>query len=52
MTIDFYEDQLQGTKSADEVMRVLASEIERDGVHGVSTREREEPGCVFLFWHL
>ncbi|QRW24543.1 Cellulase (glycosyl hydrolase family 5 protein) [Rhizoctonia solani] len=43
MTIEFYEDQLEGTNSADNVMRVLAREIERDGVHGVSTREREEP---------
>ncbi|KAG9096322.1 hypothetical protein FRC06_008768, partial [Ceratobasidium sp. 370] len=44
MTIDFYESQLEGTGSADEVMRVLAREIEKDGVHGVSAREREEPG--------
>ncbi|KAF8756041.1 O-Glycosyl hydrolase family 30 [Rhizoctonia solani] len=46
MTIEFYEDQLEGTNSADNVMRVLAREIERDGVHGVSTREREEPVSV------
>lgn len=50
VTIEFYEDQLEGTKSADDVMRVLAREIERDGVHGVSAREREEPGCVFLLF--
>ncbi|KAG8731690.1 hypothetical protein FRC12_019617 [Ceratobasidium sp. 428] len=44
MTTDYYESQLEGTGSADEVMRVLAREIEKDGVHGVSAREREEPG--------
>lgn len=44
MTIEFYEGHLEGTRTADDVMRVLAREIERDGVHGVSTREREEPG--------
>lgn len=43
MTIEFYEGQLEGTGSADDVMRVLAREIEKDGVHGVSAREREEP---------
>ncbi|KAG8708439.1 hypothetical protein FRC08_018888 [Ceratobasidium sp. 394] len=46
MTIDFYESQLEGTRSADDVMRVLAREIEKDGVHGVSAREREEPGAA------
>ncbi|QRV97724.1 hypothetical protein RhiJN_25743 [Ceratobasidium sp. AG-Ba] len=46
MTIDFYEGQLEGTGSADDVMRVLAREIEKDGVHGVSAREREEPEPV------
>jgi hypothetical protein len=44
MTIEFYEGQLEGASSADNVMRVLAREIERDGIHGVSAREREEPG--------
>ncbi|QRW12285.1 hypothetical protein RhiLY_11284 [Ceratobasidium sp. AG-Ba] len=34
MTIDFYEGQLEGTGSVDDVMRVLAREIEKDGVHG------------------
>ncbi|KAJ1301484.1 hypothetical protein OPQ81_008741 [Rhizoctonia solani] len=43
MTIDFYENQLEGTNSVDNVMRVLAREIERDGVYGISVREREEP---------
>jgi hypothetical protein len=43
MTVEFYEGQLEGTGSADDVMRVLAREIEKDGVHGVSAREREEP---------
>ncbi|KAH7334502.1 hypothetical protein B0J17DRAFT_673643 [Rhizoctonia solani] len=44
MTIEFYENQLEGvTHSADNVMRVLAKEIERDGIYGISTRQREEP---------
>ncbi|CCO35380.1 hypothetical protein BN14_09498 [Rhizoctonia solani AG-1 IB] len=46
MTIEFYEGQLEGASSADNVMRVLAREIERDGIHGVSAREREEPGLI------
>ncbi|QRV83599.1 hypothetical protein RhiJN_11615 [Ceratobasidium sp. AG-Ba] len=49
MTIDFYEGQLEGTGSVDDVMRVLAREIEKDGVHGVSAREREEPEPVSDF---
>ncbi|CAE6449404.1 unnamed protein product [Rhizoctonia solani] len=46
MTIEFYENQLEGTNSADNVMRILAREIERDGVYGISAREREEPGNI------
>ena len=44
MTIEYYENQLEGANSADNVMRVLSREIERDGVYGISTRQREEPG--------
>ncbi|CAE6407534.1 unnamed protein product [Rhizoctonia solani] len=44
MTIEFYENQLEGTNSAENVIQVLAREIERDGVYGISAREREEPG--------
>ncbi|CUA69263.1 UPF0588 membrane protein [Rhizoctonia solani] len=44
MTIDFYEKQLGGANSVDNVMHILAREIERDGVYGISAREREEPG--------
>ncbi|CAE7224915.1 unnamed protein product [Rhizoctonia solani] len=46
MTIEFYENQLAGTNSADSVLHVLAREIERDGVYGISAREREEPGNI------
>ncbi|CAE6470466.1 unnamed protein product [Rhizoctonia solani] len=52
MTIEFYENQLEGTSSADNVMRVLAREIERDGIYGISTREREEPRRVHLWLYL
>ncbi|KEP45809.1 putative MFS-1 domain protein [Rhizoctonia solani 123E] len=46
MTIEFYENQLEGTNSAENVIQVLAREIERDGVYGISAREREEPGSI------
>ncbi|KAL5639121.1 hypothetical protein ACGC1H_006594 [Rhizoctonia solani] len=46
MTIEFYENQLEGTNSADNVIQLLAREIERDGVYGISAREREEPGSI------
>lgn len=45
----FYEEKVgQKSRSADGAMRIVAKEIERDGIHGVSDSRVEDPPYVEL----
>lgn len=45
----FYEEKVgQKSRSADGAMRIVAKEIERDGVHGVGDSHAEDPPYVEL----
>ena len=45
----FYEEKVgQKSRSADGAMRIVAKEIERDGVHGVDDSRVEHPPYVEL----
>ena len=49
LVTNFYEEKVgQKSRSADGAMRIVAKEIERDGVHGAGDSRVEDPPYVEL----